>query len=713
MAGTAPPVITDPNKPYDPNDESTWGDYMGTDGDGTPYYSNQPQYVANQGSGGASPSLGDVPLYNDAKKSFTDPVGFVKGVLGMGGDGGAAAQTQLAKDVTAQSTGNAQTLYQQALAQAASANAIRAPGAITVPAVTAQQLDAGKYNVSTDTTADSEDATVRMRAYQAALATAGDATSAIQRGGTVDVQSTPGAYVPGVNTMIAAPTIGEAAQTGKTTVGSTALDPLANQLRGEQISAARSIASAPSAAMSQFKAGLSQVTADQLATAERARGAERAGARRDAMIAIGSQGAQQNLSAAALSAQEEQAKRVASAASLSGVRSSDVATTTTQAEIDSRQATLQAQIDVATAQGNTAAVNSLRTQQAQLSLDARKAEVAGSLTQQGQIAQLSEANMQAEQQRNVLNATAKNQAERDYQAAMAAAAGQTAANQTTVSLANAQGTTAASKDYATAVNTAAADAAARQTQANLANAALTQQQAQTNAARAATLDTTNVTTGLAAGTTSAANALDAQKTNASNQLSANQLQQTGATSAINAGTGAVGIQSKDAQTITDANKSGSAAEAQEKASLIGAGGAIISKVASDERVKENIAPVGGFASSYEDAFAGLGGDGQTDKEEARREVENLSPEDVRDWASALQPIVFDYKPGHGDNGASPTIGLSANKVEESGPLGQIMVGRDRDGTRVLDYGAATLMLSKTAFDLANEAKMMASQRSRR
>jgi hypothetical protein len=640
--------------------------------------------------------------------------------LGIGGKG-KGDQTALAQSSVAPSNLAAGDIYNRAMAQAASANAIQAPTAVVSPGQTAAQINSGLYNVNTNTNAQVEDATLKMRAYQAALAQASDAAvQNVKQADITKVAAVQGADVAKVGTTVTAPTIGPAAQTGAVKVGGTQIDPLANELRDQQIAGANAIANGPSAAMSQFQAGQSQVAKDQLAVAAGARGAERAGARREAMINIGAGGAQANLSAAALAAQETQAKNNAYVAALQGVRGQDVTTSTAQASIDSQQANLQAQLDTSIATGNTAAVNSIKQQQAALGLQAQQSTVQAGLTQQGTLADVAKYNTGLQEQTALANATATNKAAADAAAASNAAYGQYAGNATAISQGNATATTGAAKDYASAINAAAQTTASAQTNTNLANTALTQQQAQANATRAAGLETTNALQQNAVNAQNATNSIGAQTTNASNQLNASQLQQTGATAALNAGTGAVGIQSKNAQTIVDANKAASDTAQKEDAATKGLIGAGIAQL-SDERAKDDIAPVGGVSYASElrrGPYESVGEDywpGDKDKEAAKRSAETMAPADVDNWAARVNPITYRYKPGMGeDDGADPHLGLSAQELESSGPLGRLMVHRDpKDGMRRVDYGAATLMLSRAAFDKADEALRRASQKGAR
>jgi len=594
------------------------------------------------------------------------------GLLGVGGGGG-ADQTDIAKEATAQSTSNAQEIYQQALDEAARAGEYKGPSEIRSPFVLPpDQLRSGNYLDTSNTQANAVDVSANQRAYQATLAEAADATARIKSAQTTDVAYVPEANVGQINTNISAPTMGPAAQTGGVSVDRVSVDPMADALRPEQVEAARAIASAPSAAASQFKAGQSQIVADQLAMADRARGSERAGLRREAIIAAGAKGAEANLSAAALSAQEEQAKRVASAAALQGVRAQDVTSSTAAAGIQAQQANLQAQLDTAIAQGNTEAVNALQKQKAELDVQAQTASVQASLGQRSQDVALSQGNQQVRQQSAVLNAEAKNKAATDYAAALDAAATQNAQLQTGVSTTNAGLATSASKDYATSVNEALNNYSQLQTTANLQSATLAQKQGKENADRSLGVDTTNATSNTAVNTTNAANQLAAMTTNASNQLATEQVKQSGTNAALTTGVNATNTQSKNAQTITDANKSQSADDAQKQGALIGGAGAIISKVISDKRAKEDVEPV--------------------------------SDAQLMDFADAVRKATatYRYKDGFADGGAEEHAGQLADEIERSA-LGKKIVSRRPDGLRQIDRdGLVSMMAAVAALALRKE-----------
>jgi hypothetical protein len=173
--------------------------------------------------------------------------------------------------------------------------------------------------------------------------------------------------------------IGPTALAGQTQVGRTAIDTgRADALRGQVTSNLDRLeraasGAAPSAAEGTLKAGLAASAQQALGTAAAARGSERAGARRQAIQAIGEGGFKAAQSAAALRASEMADARNALTGALTSARGQDTATATDQAHLDAASASLQAQIDAARASGNAQMLNSLLAQQA--SLTARTKEV--------------------------------------------------------------------------------------------------------------------------------------------------------------------------------------------------------------------------------------------------------------------------------------------------------------------------------------------------
>jgi hypothetical protein len=588
------------------------------------------------------------------------------GKLGIGGDG--ANNTQLAQATVAPVNANAQMLLEEALAQSQLATNRPNVQQVIAPTIAAPTLlDPNRYRDTTVNNAYATDATGRMVGYDAALAAAADPTARQTQAEVTRADQIVPAMVGTMSTRVAAPTLGEAAQTGRVGVERVQTSGLADALRAEQIASAKAIAAGPSAAMSQFKAGQGQVISDQLAIAAQARGAERAGARREAIIAAGQQGATANLQAAALAAQEEQARRVASAAALSGVRAQDVTSATSDASIRASQANLQAQLDSAIAQGNTEAANAIRTKQAELGLTARQSELQAGLAQQSTLAGLETANLKARQDTSLFNATNANRASADYAAAINAAANQAAQSQTAVSLANASNTTKAGADYAAAVNAAAQQNAQLATATSTANAATAAQQAQQNATRTLTADTTNQAAQQATATQNAANTLAANTATASNDLSSQQLRQTGATAAINAGTGATNVQADAARTVVDANKTTGERDDKKDAATIGMISTGIAAL-SDERAKED--------------------------------VKKVSDADLMDLAKHMQAYTWRYKGGLEDSGAAEHGGAGMAQELERSALGKKFVHDGGDGLKRVDVlSLAGLMAAAAASSL--------------
>ena len=727
---------------YDPNDPSTWGPIIGTTSTGAPIYANQPgatagnQAAASGGGGGTTTgaleaaATGGIYGNGTAQKtagilSGYTPVAGILGAFGLGGgdSGAAAAQTALAQNTVVPSNTESMDVYNRAIAQSNMANAITAPSAVVSTGQTAQQLNAGAYNVNTDTTAKTVNATPLQQAYQADQAQASAAAvQNLNKANVANVAAVPGADVAHVNTTVEAPTIGQAAQTGGTTVGGTTLASQSG-MQDAEVAAANNIANGPSAAMSQFQAGQSQITRDQLAMAAASRGSDRAGARREAMLNVGASGAQNNLSAAALAAQETQAKNVAASSALQGVGSQALTAATTQASLTSQQQQLQAQIDAATAQGNTAAVNTLRQTQAQLQLSAGQSSVTAGLAQQGTLANNAEYNTGLQQQTAVANANAANTANTAYSAASNNAYSNLAQSQSSIAAQNAAATTAASAANAGAYNTAQNQFAAASNQANLANAALTQSQAQADAQRAAAIDTSNAASVNQFNLANATNSIGAQTTNAANQLNATQLQQQSAIAALNAGNTAVGNETKNAQTVVDANKSAAAATAQQQGAIIGAAGSVLGKL-SDERAKVDIASVGGN-SSYADKYGQMLSDayGNTataspygtalSDERTKREVDRMGMEGVANFTRKAPAVTFRYKPGIEDGGAAYKAGTLAQGVEAAGPLGRMFVDERPDGLKEVQYGPMAHFEAKGAQATADRALAVASAAYRR
>jgi hypothetical protein len=162
--------------------------------------------------------------------------------------------------------------------------------------------------------------------------------------------------------------------------------------------------------------------------------------------------------------------------------------------------------------------------------------------------------------------------------------------------------------------------------------------------------------------TNAGNALSAAETNAANELTTTANRANATNAALTTGVNAINTQSKNAQTITDSNKSQSAADAQRQGALLGAAGSVIGAVASDERVKSN--------------------------------VRRVSDKDLADLADAVRAVTYEKAPGFRD-GAN-RAGELAQELERS-TLGRRLVTKRPDGIREVDYmGLAGMMAAAAA-----------------
>lgn len=152
-------------------------------------------------------------------------------------------------------------------------------------------------------------------------------------------------------------TVGPAARTDQTQVKTTDTRSLSGDLLAKQ-----AMGEGPSKAEAVLNSGLDKIAQKQLSMAAAAKGSERRGARRGAMLAIGAQGADAAQQAAALKADEMQ-KATGALASVE----------THAQDLKQGANNMQAQIEAAAARGDMEAVNRLKSQQAEL--DARASEV--------------------------------------------------------------------------------------------------------------------------------------------------------------------------------------------------------------------------------------------------------------------------------------------------------------------------------------------------
>ena len=231
--------------------------------------------------------------------------------------------------------------------------------------------------------------------------------------------------------------------------------------------------------------------------------------------------------------------------------------------------------------------------------------------------------------------------------------------------------------------------------------------------------------------------LQAQMGTANTQLAGWTAQNQAQNAALGTGLQAVGATNQAQQVASGYGQSQNQQESTQKAGVAGVLSGVLSKIWSDERAKSDMAPVGGGSpySSYASTssnpaspyFTGTGKDqdflawkpeppkqaeqsngilGSLSDERAKQEVASMHPAEMEHWASKVNPITFRYKPGFEDGGQDPHLGVSAQQLEQSGPLGRLMVHHDPEtGMRKVDYGALALMLSKAALEKATRKEL--------
>jgi hypothetical protein len=135
---------------------------------------------------------------------------------------------------------------------------------------------------------------------------------------------------------------------------------------------------------------------------------------------------------------------------------------------------------------------------------------------------------------------------------------------------------------------------------------------------------------------------------------------------------------------------------------------------SDERCKAAMKQIGSagtmereLATAYglptEDGATPYPTTFKTSDERAKQQVEQMGDKDLIDQADKWPLITFRYKPGVEDDGIYPHVGATAQALEQSGPLGRMMVETDpTTGLKKVDYGALAYATAKAALAKADE-----------
>lgn len=172
--------------------------------------------------------------------------------------------------------------------------------------------------------------------------------------------------------------IGPMTRIGPVSVGRAAIDTgQANQMKGDERASIRELqrvasGAGPSAAEEELKGAMAESAQQQMAMAASARGAQRAGAMREATIAAGEGAFKAAKAAAAAKAAEQATARGQLSAAISNARGADIQLAAKSADLEQQANDLQGQIDAAKARGDADAANRLALSQADLRTRAKE-----------------------------------------------------------------------------------------------------------------------------------------------------------------------------------------------------------------------------------------------------------------------------------------------------------------------------------------------------
>lgn len=96
-------------------------------------------------------------------------------------------------------------------------------------------------------------------------------------------------------------------------------------------------------------------------------------------------------------------------------------------------------------------------------------------------------------------------------------------------------------------------------------------------------------------------------------------------------------------------------------------------------------------------------------ETAKREVDRMGDDDLIGFAEDVPMATYRFKEGVEDNGEDYHAGTLAGALQQTGPLGRLMVHRRGDGLKQVEYGPLGLAVGKGALAKANRAEEIALQ----
>lgn len=431
--------------------------------------------------------------------------------------------------------------------------------------------------------------------------------------------------------------------------------------------------SAPSQAAEQLKYALDQATKKRLSIAAGARGSERAGARREAMLMVGED--------AASSGQQAAAARAGEMATARGQLAEHAQRT---AALDAEQNRVQADLDRAIAQGNQTAANALRVRQTELEAERQKVNADAENRRTEYEASLRTGLEEAGKNRGV--SVAEGNAARGLQAQEFGAG---AANARAESLARRQDET--DQQYLT-----------RLLQARTANANFEQGAATGNADRTLTADTTNVGNTIRVGEFNSGQDLDVQKTRLLGAEASENLAQGSTKQTIELDkaryNAAANKHAEDVAREREQRQGRQKLAGQVFGAAIGgpAGAQIGGQVAGGGALNLPPSGPGSIAAGQEagDAFAGAGPDYDfiNDVAQPLDYSDERLKSDIRDVKpAAAHRLLHSLRAKTYRKGGREDVGVIAQDLERD-PLGRKLVHEDAAGLKKVNYAGLTALL---------------------
>jgi hypothetical protein len=496
----------------------------------------------------------------------------------------------------------------------------------------------------------------------------------------------------------------------------------ASALRAQRLQQAQDAANSPSAAAAQLKAGMGAISQQQMGQANMARGADRASARRDAMLATGTQGMQAANTSAALAATEQAQKQQALTGALSGIQASDVGAAQAQTQIGAANqgANLTAQT-YTNAQGLQAGIanqganlqaqgtnvsNQMNTGQfnAGMSMAAQQASaqnaLAGWTAQQGAQNAALGTGLQAVGAQNQAQGVAsgygqsQNQAATQNKGALVGAAGGIIGGLLSDENAKKDVTKLGSTDHEPIdfLSWEAPKPEKQEKSGGLLDI-LSDERSKVDVKPLTTSDKATQHLQTAFGISDERAKIDVSPTAGSGPIFDDFSERTR------------GMDDRDAASLLSSyeNLASSPTMPPTPHNRTWADFRGMNRDQDFDTMMERYA---GLKSAERQAREGVA---MLSDEEAKRDVDQMSDDELAQWADRVPLATFRYKEGvpGGDDGEDFHAGTLAHALESTGPLGRLMVHERPDGLSEVEYGPLGLAVGKGALVEAKEAKAIA------